>query len=112
MIEDSDGEQLQIMRFNMPFGRVGSAEFGTFYIAYAKTPSVTEEMLRNMFLGKGDAPHDRILDFSTALTGTLYFVPDADFLDDPPSAGGEDDAAKDPAPASPSDDSLGIGSLK
>ena len=87
VIEGPDGEERQIMRFNMPFGRVGSAEYGTFYIAYAKTPAVIEEMLRNMFLGKDDAPHDRLLDFSTALTGTLYFVPDADFLDDPPIAG-------------------------
>src|ERR1700754_1948056 len=81
-----DGEEHDIMRFNMPFGRVGSAEFGTFYIAYAKTAAVIEEMLDNMFLGKGaSGPHDRILDFSTALTGSLYFVPGADFLDDPPA---------------------------
>jgi putative iron-dependent peroxidase len=88
VIEDEDGEQLQIMRFNMPFGRVGSEEFGTFYVAYAKTPAVTEQMLENMFLGIGDADHDRILDFSTALTGNLYFVPSADFLDDPAIVGG------------------------
>ncbi|MFT3863074.1 MAG: Dyp-type peroxidase [Solirubrobacterales bacterium] len=113
VIEGPDGEERQIMRFNMPFGRLGSAEFGTFYIAYAKTPSVTEEMLRNMFLGKGDAPHDRLLDFSTALTGSLYFVPGADFLDDPPSPAGEEAEVSEPAPAPPSDDdSLGIGSLK
>jgi porphyrinogen peroxidase len=112
VIEDEDGEQLQMMRFNMPFGRVGSDEFGTFYVAYAKTPAVTERMLENMFLGLGEAAHDRLLDFSTALTGTLYFVPSADFLDDPTSAA---DAAKDAAPAAPSpdaDDSLGIGGLK
>jgi porphyrinogen peroxidase len=111
VIEDGDGEQLQIMRFNMPFGRVGSDEFGTFYVAYAKTPAVTERMLENMFLGLGEAPHDRLLDFSTALTGNLYFVPSADFLDDPtivePAAA---DAAPPPPP--PDDDSLGIGGLK
>jgi putative iron-dependent peroxidase len=117
VIEGPDGEERQIMRFNMPFGRVGSAEFGTFYIAYAKTAGLIEEMLRNMFLGKGDATHDRILDFSTALTGTLYFVPDADFLDDPPSGAGGDDAEDsegDDAPSPPPADSgsLGIGSLK
>jgi putative iron-dependent peroxidase len=111
VIEDEDGEQLQIMRFNMPFGRVGSDEFGTFYVAYAKTPAVTERMLENMFLGLGDATHDRLLDFSTALTGNLYFVPSADFLDDPtivePAAEGAD-----PAPPSTGDDSLGIGGLR
>jgi putative iron-dependent peroxidase len=117
VIEDDDGEQLQIMRFNMPFGRAGSGEFGTYYIAYAATPAVTEEMLDNMFLGKGEAAHDRLLDFSTALTGNLYFVPSAAFLDDPPLAG---DAASEAEPAPPADDtpapakddSLGIGGMR
>jgi porphyrinogen peroxidase len=113
VIEDEDGEQLQIMRFNMPFGRVGSEEFGTFYVGYAKTPAVTEQMLENMFLGLGDADHDRLLDFSTALTGNLYFVPSADFLDDPTIVGaGAGDAPPDTPPPSPDDDSLGIGGLK
>jgi putative iron-dependent peroxidase len=118
-IEGPDGEERQIMRFNMPFGRVGSAEFGTFYIAYAKTAELIEQMLDNMFLGLGQATHDRILDFSTALTGSLYFVPGADFLDDPPAKGGADEAATPaagdavpPAPVVPSDGSLGIGGLR
>jgi porphyrinogen peroxidase len=112
VIEEPDGTELQIMRFNMPFGRVSTDEYGTFYVAYAKSPAVTERMLSNMFLGLGDAPHDRILDFSTALTGTLYFVPDADFLDDPPSA--EPAAPTEDAPPSdePDDGSLGLGSLR
>src|SRR3954447_5123855 len=67
VIEDDEGEQLQIMRFNMPFGRAGAGEFGTYYVAYAAPPAVTEQMLDNMFLGKGAATHDRLLDFSTAL---------------------------------------------
>jgi porphyrinogen peroxidase len=120
VIEGPDGEEQSIMRFNMPFGRVGSAEFGTFYIAYAKTAGLIEEMLENMFLGKGDATHDRLLDFSTALTGNLFFVPGADFLDDPPakssaaepSAGTDAPAAADAPAAPPADGSLGIGGLK
>jgi putative iron-dependent peroxidase len=102
VIEDDHGDQLQIMRFNMPFGRAGSGEFGTYYVAYAATPAVTEQMLDNMFLGKGAATHDRLLDFSTALTGNLYFIPSADFLDDPP--------VREAAPVE--DSSLGIGGLK
>jgi porphyrinogen peroxidase len=85
-IVDDDGEQRQIMRFNMPFGRVGAAEFGTYFIGYARTPEVIEQMLSNMFLGKPPAAYDRILDFSTAVTGSLFFVPTPDFLDDPPPA--------------------------
>lgn len=84
VIEDEAGNELQILRDNMPFGRAGSDEYGTYYIAYSKTPDVTERMLRNMFLGDPPGNTDRVLDFSTALTGCLFFVPTADFLDDPP----------------------------
>ena len=85
-IEDDDGAQQQIMRFNMPFGRVGAGEFGTYFIGYAKTASLIEQMLTNMFIGNPPGTYDRVLDFSTAATGSLFFVPDADFLDDPPPA--------------------------
>lgn len=77
-LNDIDGD---IVRENMPFGSVGDAEFGTYFIGYAKDPSVTEEMLRNMFIGVPEGNHDRILDFSTAVTGSLYFVPSPAFLD-------------------------------
>lgn len=79
-----DGEERKIVRANMPFGAVGSGEFGTYYIAYARTPSLIETMLQRMFVGEPAGNYDRILDFSTPLTGGLYFVPSADFLDDPP----------------------------
>jgi porphyrinogen peroxidase len=46
-IVDEDGEECQIMRFNMPFGRVGAGEFGTYFIGYARSPDVIEEMLTN-----------------------------------------------------------------
>lgn len=109
-IVDAGGEQRQIVRDNMPFGNVGRAEFGTYFIGYSRTPAVTEQMLENMFLGTPDAAHDRILDFSTAVTGTLFFVPTADFLDDPPvSSGDEVETSGSPTDA---DGSLGIGSLR
>jgi putative iron-dependent peroxidase len=127
-ITGPDGEERQIVRNNMPFGNPGRGEFGTYYIGYAKTPSVTEEMLVNMFIGKPPGNTDRILDFSTAITGTLFFSPSADFLDDPPAPPGaaeagaaeagaaEADAAADvpeaSAQLSADDGSLGIGSLK
>ncbi|GAA1564767.1 Dyp-type peroxidase [Kribbella hippodromi] len=86
VIEDEDGNELKILRDNMPFGTVGTQEFGTYFIGYAKTPSVTELMLRRMFLGEPAGNYDRILDFSTAVTGGLFFTPSADFLDDLPPA--------------------------
>ena len=81
-----NGEEQQIVRANMPFGNPGRGEFGTYYIAYAATPDVPELMLRRMFLGEPYGTYDRILDFSTAITGSLFYVPTADFLDDLPSA--------------------------
>jgi len=69
------------MRFNMPFGRVGADEYGTYYIAYARTSELIEHMLTNMFIGDPPGTTDRILDFSTALTGSLLFVPSIDLLE-------------------------------
>jgi len=109
-IEDADGNEQQILRANMPFGELGRGEFGTYYIAYAATPSVTEQMLVNMFIGNPPGNTDRILDFSTAVTGCLFFVPPAGFLDnlpDPPGTSGPPDPAGEPDSGS-----LGIGSLK
>lgn len=103
-IVDADGTQRQIVRENMPFGTIGSGEFGTYFIGYAASPDVVERMLRNMFIGDPPGNHDRILDFSTAVTGGLFFVPSADFLDDPVPA--------TPAAEPPPDGSLGIGDLK
>ncbi|MFG2319562.1 Dyp-type peroxidase [Streptomyces tendae] len=80
-----DGSDLEILRDNMPFGSVGREEFGTYFIGYARTPEVTETMLERMFLGTASAPHDRILDFSTPVTGSLFFTPAADFLEDLPA---------------------------
>jgi putative iron-dependent peroxidase len=114
-IVDDAGKQRQIVRFNMPFGSVANSEFGTYFIGYTRSPDVIEDMLRNMFIGKPPGNYDRILDFSRAVTGNLFFVPTADFLDDPPAATDPAAAAAEDGPtveAAPLDGSLGIGSLK
>jgi porphyrinogen peroxidase len=112
-----NGTELQIVRDNMPFGQVGSGEFGTYFIGYCRTPRVTEQMIENMFVGRPAGNYDRMLDFSRAVTGTLFFVPSATFLDalgDEASATPAAQSAAGPSPstASTSDGSLGIGSLK
>ncbi len=109
-IVDDDGTERQIVRFNMPFGRVGTREFGTYFIGYARTPDVIERMLRNMFIGDPPGNYDRILDFSTALTGNLFFVPSAGFLDDPPAPARERGLTSESAAGGTG--SLGIGSLR
>jgi putative iron-dependent peroxidase len=112
-IVDDQGQERQILRFNMPFGRVGTREFGTFFIGYARTPVVIEQMLTNMFVGNPPGNTDRILDFSTPLTGNLFFVPCADFIDDPPPPDSGSSQIAEPAAAPAAEiGSLGIGSLK
>lgn len=101
-ITDPDGTERKIVRHNMPFGRVGEGEFGTYFIGYSSAPDVTERMLENMFLGDPPGTYDRILDFSTALTGGLFHVPTLDFLDDMPEAPRERSGGA----------SLGIGGLR
>src|SRR6266566_3514297 len=76
-----DGKEFQIVRDNMPFGRAGTGEFGTYFIGYCRTPRVTEQMIENMFVGRPPGNYDRLLDFSRAVTGTLFFVPSATFLE-------------------------------
>jgi putative iron-dependent peroxidase len=113
VITGPDGVQQQIMRFNMPFGRVGQAEFGTYYIAYARTSALIELMLTNMFIGDPPGNTDRILDFSTAITGGLFFVPTADRLEDLVSGAAEEvSPPASPPVGEPGDGSLRIGSLR
>jgi porphyrinogen peroxidase len=112
-----DGQQLQILRDNMPFGNVSEREFGTYFIGYARSPSRIERMLENMFIGNPPGNYDRLLDVSRAVTGSLFFVPGAAFLEDAretgsaPVTASETQPKANSRPSSP-DGSLRIGSLK
>jgi len=115
-----DGKEIKILRDNMPFGRAAHGEFGTYFIGYSRSPRTIEQMLENMFIGQPPGNYDRLLDFSRAVTGNLFFAPSATFLEtvtedqpafaEPPAP----PAAAEPSPSIPSarDGSLGIGSLK
>jgi porphyrinogen peroxidase len=114
-----NGEEKKILRDNMPFGRPAHGEFGTYFIGYSRSPRTTEQMLENMFIGRPPGNYDRLLDFSRALTGNLFFVPSATFLDSVgedtgSDAGAPESAAPDSAKSSGArnDGSLNIGSLK
>jgi putative iron-dependent peroxidase len=111
-----NGREFQIVRDNMPFGRAGNGEFGTYFIGYCRTPRVTEQMIENMFVGRPPGNYDRLLDFSRAVTGILFFVPSATFLDavndGEPKAAKPDASTVEPSKASTGDRSLRVGSLK
>lgn len=114
-----DGKEVKILRDNMPFGRPSHGEFGTYFVGYSRSPGTIEQMLENMFIGRPPGNYDRILDFSRAVTGNLFFVPAKTFLE-----GVTEDRPTDAAPSAPSAEepskpnlskhhgSLGIGSLK
>ena len=76
-----DGKEMKILRDNMPFGSTGKGEFGTYFIGYARSPRTIEQMLENMFVGRPPGTYDRLLDFSRAMTGNLFFAPSATFLE-------------------------------
>ncbi|HTT24455.1 MAG TPA: Dyp-type peroxidase [Candidatus Sulfotelmatobacter sp.] len=114
---EENGKEIKILRDNMPFGRPGHGEFGTYFIGYSRSPRTIEQMLQHMFIGRPPGNYDRILDFSTAVTGSLFFIPPATFLDnvspDQPGSGAASAAAETSASLAPSNTgSLGIGSLK
>jgi putative iron-dependent peroxidase len=121
-VVEAAGVEIKILRDNMPFGRPGHGEFGTYFIGYSRSPRTIEQMLENMFVGRPPGNYDRILDFSTAVTGNLFFVPTATFLDNAaPShlvpASFSSASAPMPGPVESSsppskDGSLRIGSLK
>src|SRR5262245_30846521 len=113
-----DGREIKILRDNMPFGSVAEGEFGTYFIGYSRSPRTIEVMLDNMFVGRPPGNYDRLLDFSRAVTGNLFLVPSATFLDAVPNdqpgdlMAPEAPVAPSPSHSSNRDGSLGIGSLK
>ena len=112
-----NGEEIKILRDNMPFGRPAHGEFGTYFIGYSRSPRTIEQMLENMFVGRPPGNYDRLLDFSRAVTGNLFFVPSATFLenvteDQPALAAGPPAAESDSSTSPARDGSLAIGSLK
>jgi putative iron-dependent peroxidase len=110
---EENGKEIKIVRANMPFGQVGVGEFGTYFIGYARSPRTTEQMLINMFVGRPPGNYDRLLDFSRAVTGNLFFVPSATFLDDVQATAAPPAQTADPPVETPvQPGSLGIGSLK
>ena len=107
-----DGTEIKIVRDNMAFGSVADGQYGTYYIGYARSPATIEQMLVNMFVGVPEGNYDRLLDFSEAVTGNLFFVPSAPVLESL-ADGPADSPPPDPQQTgSPATGSLNIGSLK
>jgi porphyrinogen peroxidase len=74
-IVDANGNEQDILRDNMPFGRAGHGEFGTYFIGYCRNLWVIEKMLQRMYVGDPPGAYDRLLDVSTPHTGATFFAP-------------------------------------
>lgn len=72
VIEDEDGEEMEIYRRSVPYGTV--SENGLHFVAFSADPHRFTAMLERMF-GASDGLRDRLTEFSTPLTGAYWFVP-------------------------------------
>lgn len=80
VVEDADGEEMEILRHSLPYGD-GQGEQGLFFVAYTHDLSIIDAMLKRMFGTAGDAIHDRLLHFTTAVDGAYYFAPSNELLE-------------------------------
>lgn len=80
VIEDDDGEELEILRHSLPYGS-GSGEQGLFFHAYTKNLSIIDRMMARMY-GVDDGIVDRILHFVTPVSGAYFFAPSQNLLDE------------------------------
>ena len=73
--DNRDGEEHKIVRMNVVFANPGEGVRGTYFIGYARHWDVTRQMVTNMF-----TQDDRLLEYSTAEKGQLFFIPSKEFL--------------------------------
>ena len=70
---EEQGEELEIVRHSFPYGT--TTECGLFFIAYTRDLAIPEKMLSRMVGTAGDAHHDRLLEFTRAVSGATFFAP-------------------------------------
>lgn len=73
VVIEEGGEELQIVRHSFPYGTVSEA--GLYFVAYCRTLDIPERMLSRMMGTAGDGSHDRLMEFSKAVTGATFFAP-------------------------------------
>ncbi len=78
VIEDENGEELEILRTSAPYGD-GGGEKGLFFHAYTRDLTIIDRMLARMY-GKADEVGDRLLNFVTPVSGAYFFAPSQELL--------------------------------
>ena len=80
VVIEEDGEELEIYRRSVPYGRV--AELGLYFVAFSADHTRFEKMLRRMFGQSGDGLHDHLTDYTRPVSGSAYFVPSIEAMGD------------------------------
>ncbi|MGQ0667812.1 MAG: Dyp-type peroxidase [Nitrospiraceae bacterium] len=78
VVIEQDGKELQIFRQSYPWGTVREA--GLYFIAYMKSLDIFDLMLARMMGATSDGRHDRLMEFSRAVTGATFFAPSMETL--------------------------------
>jgi putative iron-dependent peroxidase len=73
VVIEEDGDELEILRHSFPYGT--TSEHGLFFIAYNKRLDTFEKMLSRMLGTSGDGLHDRLMNFTRAVSGATFFAP-------------------------------------
>jgi len=73
VVIEENGEELQIVRHSFPYG--STKEAGLFFLAYLRRAEIAERMLRRMMGATDDGVHDRLMDYTRAVSGAHFFAP-------------------------------------
>jgi putative iron-dependent peroxidase len=78
VIEDDNGEELEIFRRSVPYGTV--SELGLYFLAFSADISRFERMLARMYGMTGDGLSDHLMAFTRAVSGSFFFAPSVEAL--------------------------------
>ncbi|MBF0240339.1 MAG: Dyp-type peroxidase [SAR324 cluster bacterium] len=79
VVIEEEGDELQIVRHSLPYYSL-SGEKGLFFLAYTKDLTIVDKMLSNMFGTSGDGLTDHLMNYTTPVTGAMFFTPSLETL--------------------------------
>ncbi len=77
-LKDDQGRSREILRHSMPYGDM--AERGLFFLAYAKSPAIFNDMLNAMMHADQNGHYDHLMNYTIPVTGAAFFAPSVEFL--------------------------------
>ena len=79
VVIEEDGEELEIVRHSMPYHSL-PGENGLVFVAYTRDLDIIEKMLLRMFGHGDDGLHDHLMDYTTPVSGAMFFAPSLPLL--------------------------------